>query len=103
VEQFIRTFLRTGNESSSSFTASYQDVFNACKILVLEANHAPSLASTLERSLKACAVAILKELLNLGDIPLMQWLDKFNEHWHWWCRRLVSDSLRLNNLTDRAW
>jgi hypothetical protein len=88
VDQFIRTFLRTGNESSS-FNTSYQDVFNACKILVLEANQAPALASAVERSLKGCAVEIMKELINTDDMPLMQWLDRFNEYWHWWCRRLV--------------
>jgi len=89
VETFIRTFLRTQDESIS-FTASYQDVFNACKILVLEANEAPLLAAILDRSLKTCAVEIMKGLINFGEGGLVQWLDEFDGRWHWWCRRLVS-------------
>jgi hypothetical protein len=86
VMQFIKVFLQTGE--GSILPVTYEDVFNACKLVTIEANQGEALASLVDQRMKMCAVDIMKELKSL-KMEIWGWLDAFIERWNWWQSRLV--------------
>jgi hypothetical protein len=86
VMQFIKVFLQTGE--GAMLPGTYEDVFNACKLVTIEANQGEALASLVDQRMKMCAVDIMKELKSL-KMEIWGWLDAFIERWNWWQSRLV--------------
>lgn len=85
VEKFIRSSLLP--DGGIPIETSFQGVFDACKVLVLQSNQGHALERILDVSLKNCSVAIMKELKS-SDIPLPAWMTKLNDRWSWWLRRI---------------
>jgi hypothetical protein len=86
VDDFIKSLLRL--ESTSPAACSYEDVHNACKILVLVAHQSKELATHLENNIKSCCRDIMKTLKS-SELATGAWLTRFNYLWDWWLNQLV--------------
>lgn len=91
VHRAIRNLLDRSSTPSVNI-ASYEQVFQACHVLVSLMREGKDLYDTVRMSLEKCVGAVLQYIDDRTEEGV-QWLFLFMEGWEWYERRLVNFSV----------